>query len=345
MNKNLINKIIKIIWVICFGVVCFFSFNQIQEIKPIGKYKITYLNMYQSNATIITFPNHQTIVIDSGTNCGSRYPVYSNRDDKNHKSHKIDSKYTLLYPKLQEALMEHGVDKGEKIAYYIETHPDPDHDGASGELIRDYDVEHYYCPKVDMDLLLSKNQKMQALEEASKKHLVPYYPSRNLKINMGKNSSIEFLNKKQNNVMKNYKMKYYSMYNNLTELKTTSQVKDAIVNGSSLAFMITIDNQKFLFCGDMNKIELNELAKTYKDKLKCDILLAPHHGSNKSDSPLFYYYARPNITIVSCAKDCKEGGCYNHPQKYHLKTMLKYSNEVKYTYNYKYGIVYEDSIY
>lgn len=303
-------------------------------------WKITYVNMYQSNATIITFPNEKTLVIDSGINSGSKAPIYSNVDNANHPTHPIAQKYTLLYPRLVKALKTHGIKKGDKIDYYIETHCDPDHNGGSAELIRDYQVKKYYRPNIPMEFVRSPAQLNQTNVMMKKRKVKAIYPHRDEVIKVGNGNTIEFLNRKLTaQDFANYNYSYANIYGQLDSLNTDKKYRASVVNAFSLAFMVKINNQKFLFCGDMNKPELDELANHYQHQLKCDILLAPHHGSNKAASASFYELANPNITVVSCGRNCEEGNCYNHPQAETLALMQQYSKEIIYTYNYQLGYV------
>jgi competence protein ComEC len=55
----------------------------------------------------------------------------------------------------------------------------------------------------------------------------------------------------------------------------------------------------FLFTGDIYKERESELVEKWGDKLKADVLHAPHHGSPTSSSPKFANAVLPQHVVLS----------------------------------------------
>lgn len=76
---------------------------------------------------------------------------------------------------------------------------------------------------------------------------------------------------------------------------------------------------KVLFTGDISyKIE-KLLINKYKNNLKSDILIVPHHGSITSSSEEFIGVVNPQYAIISAGYMNR----YNHP---HQKILHRYTN-------------------
>ena len=59
----------------------------------------------------------------------------------------------------------------------------------------------------------------------------------------------------------------------------------------------------FLFPGDIEKQAEQTLVTRQHDELPSTILIAPHHGSRTSSTPLFLEAVSPETVIISCARD------------------------------------------
>jgi competence protein ComEC len=70
-------------------------------------------------------------------------------------------------------------------------------------------------------------------------------------------------------------------------------------NNNSLVFKASLGETAFLFPGDIEAEGERELAFHAGNTLKSTILLAPHHGSRTSSTPLFLDCVQPNIVIFS----------------------------------------------
>lgn len=79
-------------------------------------------------------------------------------------------------------------------------------------------------------------------------------------------------------------------------------------NHRSAVMMVTIENQKILFTGDLEKDGETELMRK-NINLKCDLLKVGHHGSRFGTSSEFLQNARPSFALISAGA----ANFYNHP--------------------------------
>jgi competence protein ComEC len=77
-------------------------------------------------------------------------------------------------------------------------------------------------------------------------------------------------------------------------------------NDDSIALMLEYGQIRFLITGDSSA----DAEQTLLDQdLKCDVLLAMHHGSNVSNSKSFLSAAAPDFVVISCGQE----NTYEHP--------------------------------
>jgi len=69
------------------------------------------------------------------------------------------------------------------------------------------------------------------------------------------------------------------------------------LNESSMVLRMTYGGVRFLFTADISSRICEELAGLYGDKLKSEVLKAPHHG--KQPSRVFFKTVNPSIAVIS----------------------------------------------
>ena len=76
-------------------------------------------------------------------------------------------------------------------------------------------------------------------------------------------------------------------------------------NANSLVLAVECFGRRILLPGDLESPGLNDLLA--EEPMRCDVLLAPHHGSRKSNSPELAAWCRPRWVVLS------GGGRWNRP--------------------------------
>ena len=69
-------------------------------------------------------------------------------------------------------------------------------------------------------------------------------------------------------------------------------------NDNSCVLQIQTKQGSVLLTGDIEAMAEPWLVNTYGDKLKADILVAPHHGSQTSSSPAFLHAVQPSAILI-----------------------------------------------
>jgi competence protein ComEC len=85
-----------------------------------------------------------------------------------------------------------------------------------------------------------------------------------------------------------------------------------IFNDRSLITKVTLGTVSILFPGDILKHGEKKVVTHCGSKLGATILLAPHHGSRSSSSPLFLAYVKPKYVIISAGWQNRFN--FPHPQ-------------------------------
>ncbi|MGM9537498.1 MAG: ComEC/Rec2 family competence protein [Candidatus Onthomonas sp.] len=79
-------------------------------------------------------------------------------------------------------------------------------------------------------------------------------------------------------------------------------------NNNSLVLKVVCGETSFLFTGDMEEDEEEDLLAARSD-LSADVLKVAHHGSAYTSSTRFLQQVEPELAVISCG----EGNSYGHP--------------------------------
>jgi competence protein ComEC len=71
-------------------------------------------------------------------------------------------------------------------------------------------------------------------------------------------------------------------------------------NDNSFVFSITFGRRSFLFTGDAEHIEEQELVQKHRAELRADVLKIGHHGSRTSSGAELLAAVSPSIATISC---------------------------------------------
>lgn len=172
-----------------------------------------------------------------------------------------------------------------KLDYVICTHPHDDHLGGMPYIIKNIPIGTFYSPKITNTTESFKNM-IQSLHSKNLK-IIP--ASAGIQLNLEKNVNIIMFSPNNN---------YYKELNNY-----------------SIVFKLTYLNTSFLFTGDAEIVNEEEMLNNGYN-LASNVIKIGHHGSISSSSKNFLKEVNPSIAVISCGK----GNDYGHP---HKDTLLK----------------------
>lgn len=101
--------------------------------------------------------------------------------------------------------------------------------------------------------------------------------------------------------------------NLLIEVVAPKTVDNDELNNSSLVIKLTYGDNRFLFTGDAEKNEEDDIWTN----IKCDVLKVGHHGSDSSTTANFLKKVEPTYAVISCGL----GNSYGHPTDTTLKRL------------------------
>jgi competence protein ComEC len=213
--------------------------------------EVSYLNVGQGDAILITSPTENQMLIDGGP----------------------DGSILRELPKVMK-LSDRSID------VVLATHPDRDHINGLIDVLSRYEVTSFINSEVE-----SENSIDEALlAEVKKEGATGYYARRGMKIDLGDGGVVEVLFPDRN-------------------------PKGMDTNDASIIMKLLYGETCFLFTGDSSSKIENYLIGLEKEKLRCDVLKAGHHGSRTSTSKELLHFVKPTIAIISAGKD----NSYGHP--------------------------------
>jgi beta-lactamase superfamily II metal-dependent hydrolase len=102
-------------------------------------------------------------------------------------------------------------------------------------------------------------------------------------------------------------------------------------NGSSIAFILEIEDKKLLFLGDcLHQTILKRMEKLKIDSLQVDMVKISHHGSKNNTSNRLLEKIDCNKYVIST-----DGNNHNHPNKVTLARIIKNNSNCEIYLNYK----------
>ncbi|MDF2882868.1 MAG: ComE-like protein Metallo beta-lactamase superfamily hydrolase, secreted [Clostridiaceae bacterium] len=180
-----------------------------------------------------------------------------------------------------------------KIDYLVLTHPHEDHIGGADAVIKTFEIGSIYMPKVTANTATFRDV-VKAMNAKGLKALQPI---------IGTN---------------------YNLGQAACEILGPVTTVNGDLNTYSIVIKVTFGNNKFLFTGDAQASNEQDMINKGFD-LSADVLKLGHHGSHTSTSQNFLNKVNPKYAIISCGVD----NDYGHP---HKETMdrLKRKNVIVY---------------
>lgn len=208
----------------------------------------------------------------------------------NNKNLLIDSGTSDSTQKLIRYLKKNNI---KKLDYVVATHPHDDHIGGMSKIIKTFDVDEFYAPKV----ISSSQSFVDMIRSLRNKNLKIKVSAPNISLDLGPNTTCVMLSP------------------NKTTYENT--------NNYSCALKVSYKNSTYLFTGDIESLAEKELLDNSYD-LKAQVLKVAHHGSKSSTSQEFLNKVSPKIAVISCGTY----NTYGHPNKGTLSKLKKINSIV-----------------
>lgn len=211
------------------------------------------------DATLIVFPNGETMLIDGGMEKYSRTLVHN--------------------------IEELGIDT---IDHVILSHNHPDHFGglcSSNGALAKFKVKNFYWSGLNCDY--NKNQ-AKVFNNAFKK----YIEKKNVNDVVLTAGDVFYVGEAKVEVL-NPSAENKEGYHN-----TIPAAQSERMNNESLAIKITYKDFSAMFCGDMYQARELELVEEYGDKLEVDLMKANHHGKDTSNAKEWAKASSPRIVVA-----------------------------------------------
>ncbi len=258
MNKSKLGSyLFFLIIVTLFSTFLYITFSNSNNLvvttsEELNGIKVTYLDVGQADSILIQVDNHNMLIDAGNNNDGQNIVKYLNEKNINN------------------------------FEYVFGTHGHEDHIGGMDDVIKNFDIKHFYMPNV-MTTTKTFEDVLDALLE--------------------KNITFETPNIDETLELGEAKIKIIYVGDDKDNL-----------NNDSIVLKIIYKNISFLFTGDLEKS--NESLIIDKD-IKSDILKVGHHGSDTSSSKEFIDKVNPSYAIISVGKNNK----YNHPKDSIIKRL------------------------
>lgn len=166
-----------------------------------------------------------------------------------------------------------------KLDYLVLTHPHEDHIGGADAVIKNFEIGSIYMPKITANTATFRD----VVKAMNAKGLKAASPVPGTNFNLGQ-----------------------AVCNILGPVNTVS----GDLNTYSIVIKVTFGNNKFLFTGDAQSSNEQDMINKGFD-LSADVLKLGHHGSHTSTTQNFLNKVNPEYAVISCGVD----NDYGHPHK------------------------------
>lgn len=174
----------------------------------------------------------------------------------------------------------------DELNYIISTHPDADHIGGMDDVLKSVDCG---------EMIMSDDEK----DTKTYQEVVDIIEEKNIKVHVPQADETFELG-----------------CSTVTVLGPVAENEDQ--NNNSIVIRVTHGNESFLFAGDAETEEMEQICDN-NDDIDSDVYKVSHHGSSTGVNKRFLDAVSPEFAVISCAED----NSYGHP---HAET-LQYLRE------------------
>jgi competence protein ComEC len=228
-----------------------------------GRLSVTFLDVGQGDAMLISFPQGSLMLLDSGGRIG----FDSREDDEEYEDVFVEDSVSVAEAAVAPYLWRRGI---RRLDWIAASHGDADHVGGFGEIVRGFEIGAALkgAPK--------RSYTSDAFDRAAR---AARAPMRSLK--RGDALDID-----------GARVDVLSPYADRPPMSD---------NNESLVLRITFGARSFLLSGDIEK-EAEALLVESEGDLRADVLKVAHHGSKTSSAVEFLKRVNPRHAVISVAK-------------------------------------------
>lgn len=205
----------------------------------------------------------------------------------NRKTMLIDAGNTKNGKEIVKYIKREGYDR---VDFLVISHPHIDHIGGMPKVISDLKIGKVYMPKIKTDTR-TFHKLIAALKS---KGLKIYTAGSGIKIYNSGNLRVDFI--------------------------APAETSYPDLNDSSAVIKLTYGSKTFLFMGDAEKIEENQITAD----VSADVIKVGHHGFRRSTSKAFIRKVSPSYAVISVGDGYHAG----HPSPLILDTLSKSGAEI-----------------
>ncbi len=241
-------------------------------------FQVYYLDVGQASATLVILPSDRTMMFDTGS--------------QESQANMLESVDLIL-----------SKNRLSKIDILVLTHSDEDHIGGTVGLLKKYQVDFVYRPKV-----LSTSES-EVFDERFKVVDSLVYKKAMDAVFIEPNCQVEFTEDKL----------FVEKDECTVEFFTCKEDSYSDTNSYSPFIVVNYKEKVFMFCGDVTEQRETEIISELQAqdrKFNVDFLLVSHHGAKSSTSEAFLDVFKPTYAVVSAGDEL-------HPTKAVLDRLNK----------------------